>query len=251
MGLVYNPFSLEGKRILVTGASSGIGQSSAIACSKMGADIIACGRDSTRLSKTMGALVGGNHTSFLGDFCKEETLKKLVESIDPVDGVVFAAGKTMVLPILFSTTEKFKELYGNNLFPNVELLRILVKKKKLKKNSSVVYIISIGGTTSFANGESVYGSAKAALNAFVRYAAIELAPKQIRVNGISPGVVETPMIRNGNVSDEQLEQAVSTYPLKRIGQPEDIAKGAIYLLSDASSWVTGQSLVIDGGASAR
>lgn len=252
MGIaMYNPFSLENKRILITGASSGIGRTTAIECSKMGAKIIACGRNESRLSETMDLLVGDGHEFFSGDLSQNMFVEELVSRIDAVDGAVLAAGQTVVQPILFSSKEKFIELYNNNLFPNIELLRLLVKQKKIMREGSIVYIVSIGGTTIFESGMSIYGSAKSALNAFIRYAAVELAPKKIRVNGISPGAVDTPMIHEGKVSDEQLKIAIANCPLKRWGQPIDVASGAIYLLSNAASWVTGHTLIIDGGVSAR
>lgn len=251
MALNYNPFSLEGKKILVTGASSGIGRAIAVECSKMGASVVACGRNKARLEETLKVLVGDGHKMFVGDFSENEKILELVSSVDELDGAVLAASETLVLPVLFSTTDKFQKIYENNLFPNIEILRALTKKKKFKQNSSVVYIVAVGGTTHFGAGLSVYGSAKAALNSFLRFAAIELAPKKIRVNGISPGSVRTPMIHEGMVSDEQLESSIQETPLKRWGMPEDIAKGAVYLLSDAAEWVTGHTLVIDGGLSAK
>lgn len=249
--MIRNPFSLEGKTILITGASSGIGQCTAIECSKMGARLIICGRNEDRLNRVFASLNGEGHMSFAGDLAQEEIIDKLIKEMPMIDGAFLAASQTLVLPVLFSSKNKFEEIYNNNLFPNVELLRLLAKKKKLKENSSVVYVVAIGGTTLFEPGLSIYGSAKAALNSFLRYAAVELASKKIRVNGISPGAIDTPMVHEGKVSDEQLEACISKVPLKRWGQPIDIANGAIYLLSDASSWVTGHTLVIDGGSSAK
>lgn len=248
---MYNPFQLTNKTILITGASSGIGRATAIECSKMGAKIIACGRNVERLDSTISCLEGSGHRKFVGDLVDSNVIEELVSFIDSIDGAFFAASQTMVLPIVFSSEVKFKEIYCNNLFPNIELLRLLIKKKKVREHGSIVYVVSIGGTTVFESGLAAYGSAKAALNSFIRYAALEFAPKKIRVNGISPGAVDTPMIHEGNVSDDDLADCISRCPLKRWGQPEDVARGAVYLLSDASSWVTGHTLVIDGGVSAR
>ncbi len=248
---MYNPFSLEGKKILVTGASSGIGAATAIECSKMGATIFACGRNKERLEKTMARLEGSGHALFVGDLCESDFLTSLVDSVPSVDCALFAAGQTSVYPVLFSDEAKFKSYFETNFFAGVELLRSLVKKKKVNVGGSLVYMVSIGGTTTFVPGHAIYGTSKAALNAFVRYAAIELAPKKIRVNGISPGGVDTPMTHEGVVSDEQLNQAIKSIPLKRFGEPEEIAKTAIYLFSDATSWMTGTTIVIDGGLSAK
>lgn len=133
------------------------------------------------------------------------------------------------------------------LLQPIELLRLLVKKKKLADKSSVVFVSSIAGSGSFNIGNSIYGSSKAALNSMMKFCAVELAKKQIRVNCICPGMIDTPLIHNGSLSEEQLQKDMETYPLKRYGTPNDIANGAIYLLSDASSWITGHTLVIDGG----
>lgn len=251
MGVTYNPFSLEGKTILVTGASSGIGRQTAIECSKMGAKIVACGRNEERLAEVISALEGDGHISFAGDLVENENIKHLVETVPNVDGTVFAAGRGLTLPFAFSTREKFDEIFNINFFSNVELLRMLSKKKKINNGGSVVFIVSIGGTKRFSPGNGIYGAAKAALNSMVHFSAIELAAKKIRVNGICPGMIDTPLIHKGTLSEEQLKADADKYPLKRYGNPEDVAMGAVYLLSDASSWVTGHSLVIDGGITAK
>ena len=244
---MYNPFSLEGKRILVTGASSGIGQTTAIQCSKIGAQLIITGRNAERLEETFQQLEGEGHKQIIGDLTESRDLASLVDSIEKVDGVVLCAGKGMSSPFAFNDREKYNEIFEVNFFSPVELLRLLVKKKKLNKESSVVFVSSIGGVFNFAFGNSAYGATKAAINSTMKSCARELATKKIRVNSVNPGMVNTKLIHNGEISDEQLEQDKLNYPLKRYGEPEDIAFGIIYLLSDASSWVTGHSLVIDGG----
>ena len=251
MGVTYNPFSLEGKTILVTGASSGIGRQTAIECSKMGAKVVVCGRNQERLNETLSSMDGEGHISFAGDLIDENIIKQLVQDIPNIDGALFAAGRGLAIPFLFATREKFDDVFNINFFSNIELLRVLAKKKKFNSYSSAVFIVSIGGTGRFTPGNSVYGAAKAALNSMIHYCAIELAPKKIRVNGICPGMIDTPLIHRGTISEEQLKTDAENYPLKRYGTPEDVAKGAIYLLSDASSWVTGHSLVIDGGITAK
>lgn len=251
MGKVYNPFSLEGKIILVTGASSGIGRETAISCSKMGASVIITARNQERLQKTFDELEGDNNRQFIADLTNQEELEFLVSQVGKLDGLVLCAGKSRSLPVLFSTREKFDEIYDVNFFSQVETLRLLVKKKCLQANSSVVILVSIAGTGRWTPGNAIYGSSKAALKSMVQYFAVELAPKRIRVNGICPGMVETPLIHLGTLTQEQLDEDREKYPLKRYGQPIDIANGAIYLLSGASSWLTGQSIVIDGGLTAK
>lgn len=248
---MYNPFSLDGKTILVTGASSGIGKATAIECSKMGAKIIACGRNVERLQETISMLDGVGHSSFVGDLNDKAVVENLLNTVAPVDGAVLAAGRGQTMPFLYSNKELFLDVFNNNFFSHAELLRLLAKKKKLNANCSVVIIVSIGGTKTFSPGNTVYGTAKAALDSLIHFAAIELSNKKIRVNGISPGMTETPLIHDEVLTREQLEADMACYPLKRYGRPEDIAKGAIYLLSDAANWVTGHTLVIDGGISAK
>lgn len=251
MGMNYNPFSLEGKTILVTGASSGIGQATAIECSKMGAKVIICGRNKDRLEQTLSQLEGNGHSSFEGDLLEQDMIENLVKGVPTLDGVVLSAGKGLTLPFQFSTRDKFDGIFDINFFSPVELLRLLSKKKKLNQNASVVFIVSIGGTRRYSVGNSIYGTAKAALQSMIHFAALELASKKVRVNGICPGMVNTPLIQKGTLSAEQLQSDMDKYPLKRYGEPADIAYGAIYLLSEASAWVTGTSLVIDGGVTAK
>lgn len=246
-----NPFSLSGKTVLVVGASSGIGRSIAIAASELGATIIACARNAERLDQVCNELIGVNHSQLIGDITNVEELNEIVNKVPPIDGLVLSAGKGLTLPFLYSTPNKYEDVFSVNFFSQVELLRLLVKSKKLKANASVVIIVSIGGVKKFNVGSSIYGASKAALNAIVHTSAIELASKGIRVNGICPGMVETPLIHRGTLTEEQFKADMATYPLKRYGKPEDIAYGTVYLLSDAASWVTGHSLVIDGGLTAK
>ena len=248
---MYNPFSLEGKTILITGASSGIGRATAIECSKMGATCIITARSKERLQETYEMLDGSENRQIIAELTNNDDLGSLVATVGKIDGVVLCAGKGKTLPVLFSTREEFDDIYNVNFFSQVELLRLLTKKKCLTTNSSVVVISSIGGTYRFSPGNAIYGSSKAALKSMVQFYAIELATKKIRVNGICPGMVETPLISGGTLSKEQLDADKARYPLKRYGKPEEVAHGAIYLLSEASSWITGQSLVIDGGITAK
>ena len=244
---MYNPFSLEGKTVLVTGASSGIGQSTAVECSKLGARLVISARSEKRLNETFHDLVGEGHSQVLADLTEASKLQTLIDSIPLIDGLVLCAGKGMTAPFAFCTREKYDEIFGVNYFAPVELLRLLVKKKKLAKNASVVFVSSIGGNGSYNMGNTIYGASKAALNSTMRFCAKELAEKRVRVNSVCPGMVNTGLIQNGAISEEQLRQDMEKYPLKRYGEPQDIAFGIIYLLSDASSWVTGTSLAIDGG----
>jgi len=244
----YNPFTLKGKTILVTGASSGIGQATAIECAQMGAEVVITGRDTKRLQATAD-LVGNLKAQIAADLTNQEDVERLVASLPPLDGAVLCAGNSTTLPLQFGSREKFDEMFNVNFFAPVELLRLMYKKKVLQKGASVVLIASIGGTHSFMPGNGVYGASKAALNSLMKYAAREYASRKIRVNSICPGMVDTPLIHRGTITEEQLVEDAKRYPLGRYGKPDDIANGAVYLLSDASSWLTGHDLVIDGGFS--
>lgn len=204
-----------------------------------------------RLQETLASLEGTNHIALPCELTQQDELERLVREMPLVDGVVLSAGRGLTLPILFCTREKFDDIYNINFFAPVELLRLLVKKKKLTAPASAVFIVSIGGTKVWTPGSAIYGSSKAALQSTINSFAIELAHKRIRVNGINPGMVETPLIHRGTLTQEQYEVDRLKYPLERYGRPEDIAHAAVYLLSDASSWVTGHCMVVDGGITAR
>lgn len=243
----YNPFSLAGKTVLVTGASSGIGRSTAIECSRLGARVILTARNEDRLKETQSQLEGEDHQLIMADVTRSEDLAALVDSVDGLDGLVLCAGKGMTLPFAFCGREKIDSIFDVNFYAPVELLRLLVKKKKLNRDASVVFVSSIGGNYSFNVGNGIYGASKAALNSMMKFCAKELAAKKIRVNSVNPGMVNTRLIQGGTLSDEQHQANMEKYPLKRYGEPQEIAYGIVYLLSDASAWVTGLPLVIDGG----
>ena len=245
----YNPFSLEGKTILVTGASSGIGQATAIECSKMGAKLVITGRNTERLQETFNQLEGEGHRQIIAELTDGDDVKRLVGECSELNGIVLCSGKGLTLPFPFCTTEKYQDMFSTNFFSPMELLRTLIKKKKIAKHGSIVFVASIGGNTGFSVGNAIYGATKAALASTMKFCALEFASRLIRVNTVNPGMTDTPLIHRSNLTDEQFTADSQRYPLKRYGQPMDIAHGIIYLLSDASSWVTGHSLVIDGGVS--
>lgn len=246
---MYNPFSLEGKNILVTGASSGIGKSIAIECSKLGAHLTIIGRNEIRLNETYVALAGESnfHSKILVELTDYEHVESVVKELPVFDGVVNCAGIGTTNLFQFLTREKMQHIFDVNFFSPVELTRLLMKKKKISKNGSIVFLSSIDGPINSHIGNSSYSATKAALVAMAKGMAVELAPKNIRVNYLMPGQTETPLIHNEFITDEQLALDMEKYPMKRYGKPEEIAYGAIYFLSDASSFTTGSGLVIDGG----
>ncbi|MBD5213051.1 MAG: SDR family oxidoreductase [Bacteroidales bacterium] len=243
----YNPFSLKGKAILITGASSGIGRATAIACSKMGATLIITGRNKQRLEETFSCLEGINNIAIPADLTNQEDLKKVIDAIPKLDGIVLAAGIVQMYPIQFVSVEKFDRIFQTNLYAPIELLRVITKKKLYNSGFSIVAIDSVAGNEYFSVGNSIYGAGKAALKSFLKYFSLEMAKKDIRVNTISPGLILTPMQTKGAISEEDLSKAIETVPMKRWGKPEEIAPAAVFLLSDMSSYMTGSDIRIDGG----
>ena len=248
MGVTYNPFSLEGKTILVTGASSGIGKATALECAKMGARLVITGRDKERLNDVYHTLEGAGHHQIIADLSKEEDIQRLAKEVPVLDGCVNNAGYNVMSPIPFIKKDVLDGILDVNLKAPIELSHFLVKNKKMAKDSSIVFTSSISARGRNSVGNSLYSASKGGLSSFMKNAALELAAKRIRCNAVLPGMVETPLKEGkSNITEEQWELNRQLYPLKRFGKPEEIAYGIIYLLSDASAWVTGTELVIDGG----
>lgn len=246
MGINYNPFSLEGKTILVTGASSGIGKETAIVCSRLGARLIITGRDAERLNVTFASLYGNNHIQLLADLNNETDIERLVQECPVINGLVNNAGRGKSKPVNFINKGDLEEVFNTNLFGVILLTKLLLKKKKIAKNGSIVFTSSISSKMT-APGLGIYSSSKAAVSAFMRTCAIELGVKGIRSNSVLPGMVETKLINSGTYTDEDKKQDLALYPLGRYGIPQDVAFAIVYLLSDASQWVTGTELIVDGG----
>ena len=242
----YNPFSLEEKTILVTGAASGIGRATAIECSKLGARVILTDRKEEGLNQTLNQLEGNSHQMIVADLNVQEDINELVEKCPVLNGFVNNAGTIKSKPVSFLKLEDLQYVYQINLFGTALLTKGLLRKKKMANGSSIVFTSSISSYIT-ATGQSVYASSKAAINAYMRTCALELGTKGIRSNSVLPGVVETAFIDSEAYTDEEKQNDLKLYPLGRYGKPIDIAYGIIYLLSDASTWVSGTELVIDGG----
>jgi NAD(P)-dependent dehydrogenase (short-subunit alcohol dehydrogenase family) len=242
-----NPFGLTGKTILITGASSGIGRSIAVECSKMGAEVIITGRNEDRLNETMSLMNGMSHKKIVSDLSSENNISELVESLPLLDGVVHSAGIALPKPFHFYSNENIDLVMSVNFQAPLLITQLLFKSKKLTKQSSVVFISSISGVWVSSFGSSLYSASKGAINGLVKGLAIEFASREIRVNSVNPGMIDTNIYSEGIISEEQLKEDSKKYPLKRYGKPEEVAYAVIYLLSDASAWVTGSNLLIDGG----
>ena len=243
---MYNPFTLEGKTILVTGASSGIGRAIAIESSKMGANVIITGRNEERLKKTYYLLKGSGHGLIVADLSVKEDIERLHKELPVIDGLVNCAGLTIPKPFKFLSENDFKSVIGVNFEAPFILTKNIVKSKKISKGGSIVFISSISGVKVSYVAGSIYSASKGAINGLCKGLAVELAPN-IRVNTVIPGMIDTNILSGGEITDKQLEDDIQRYPLKRYGKPEEVAFAVIYLLSDAATWITGSNLLIDGG----
>ena len=243
----YNPYSLEGKTILVTGASSGIGKATAIECSKLGARVIITGRDEARLQQTLSSLEGEGHVVIAAGLGEDDGIRFLVERVPVLNGIVHAAGISDTVLFQFLKKERLENIFNINFFAQVVLSQLLIKKKLLRKGGSIAFLSSIHGPITAHIGNSMYSATKGALSAMMRNMSIELASKGIRVNAVLPGMTETPLIHNDDITQEQLNKDMELYPLKRYADPREIAWAIIYLLSDASTFTIGANLVVDGG----
>lgn len=245
------PFSLDGKTILITGASSGIGRATAIECARMGAACcILVARNQDGLETTASLMDERCGTKIiLCDLSDVDSIENLVKELPLIDGVVCNAGINKMQLLQFYTEKDIENIFSVNCFAPMLLMKNLVKRKKLSKHSSIVFTASISGHTNVAPANGVYGASKSALSAYMKYAALELASKGIRCNAVHPGRVETPLIHNSVTDEDSIRMDIEKYPLKRYAKPVEIAWSIIYLLSDAASWVTGCDLLIDGGRS--
>jgi len=244
---MYNPYSLEGKTILVTGASSGIGRSVAIECSKLGASLVITGRNSVRLNETFLELSSNQkHIQIVADLSNYSELEKLVAMTPALDGFVNNAGITKVLLVKSIKKNILTDILNTNTISPIILTQLLVKTRKMKSFSSIVFTSSLSGVYCVHYGESMYAASKGAISGFAKGAALDLSRQNIRVNSVNPGVIMT-NIFDGILTEEELKEKQNFFPLKRFGQPSDVAFAIIYFLSNASAWVTGANLKIDGG----
>ena len=246
---MYNPFSLEGKTILVTGASSGIGKATAIECSKHGATMLLLGRNLEHLNQTMEECDGTGHAIIQFDLSDIDNIHKLLDILPVIDGVVHSAGINTKYLVKNLNRVKIEELMHTNYYAPALITQLLLKNKKFGKKASMVFISSI--SASYASvSNALYSSSKAALNAFVRCLAMEIAPRGMRANVIQPGVIETPILKAYALTDE-MQDFKNSCPLGHPGEPSDIALGCVYLLSNASKFTTGSIMTIDGGLTLR
>lgn len=244
----YNPFSLEGKRILVTGASSGIGKQTAIECAKMGATVFFTGRDSDRLQKVMDVMPHNyEHEFIVADLTTSEGIDRITDKVSALDGIVHCAGIGDRTLLKMAREKDIRRVMQTNFDAPVLLQRALLKKKLVNKGASIVFMTS---RAPFAPtvGNGLYSASKGALIAYAKVLGLELAHQKIRVNCICPAMVWTELLeRDATLTGVDYHEVEKTYPLGRYGKPEDIACLCIYLLADCSEWMTGSCIDITGG----
>ena len=250
-----NILTLEDKSIIITGASSGIGRQCAITASQIGATVALIGRDEQRLSETYSQMEPGNHLKVscdITDYAQLDTMiVSIVNKIGKISGFIHSAGIEIIKPIQFTTAKDYEKIFATNIIAGLELAKIISHKKNLSPHgASFIYLSSVMGILG-EPGRVAYCASKGALIAAVKAMAMEFAPKNIRVNCLLPGIVETPMVMNlfDSLLDETKKTIIAKHPLG-LGEPEDIAYYCAFLLSDLSRWITGSSLIIDGGYSA-
>lgn len=239
-----NPFALDGKRVLVTGASSGIGRQVAISCSRMGAQIVLSARNEPELQKTLAAMDPGEHVVIPADVTDPGQRRALAEGAGTLDGVVHSAGTSLLSPIRLLPEKHVRDLFALNYDAPVLLTQSLLQRKAVRPGGSLLFLASIAAHIGVP-GVGIYSGTKGALLATVRCLAAELARSRTRVNCLSPALVASPLLDlvAQNVS---LEEKARDYPLG-LGTVDDVANAAVYFLSDASRWITGTTLIMDGG----
>ena len=211
--------------------------------------MILLGRNRERLNSVRDSLVGEGHFAYPCDMRKESDIVDVVSSLPVLDGLVNSAGINDKSLVKSLNREKIDKMFETNLFGPMLLIKEIIRSKRINQGASIVFISSISAQYATISN-AVYASSKGAVDSFIRVLALEVAQRKIRVNGIRPGVVETPLL-DAYALKEELEEFKKSYPLGRIGRPEDIAYGVVYLLSDASKWVTGTIFNIDGGVTLR
>ena len=237
---------LKGKTILVTGASSGIGREAAISISRMGGILFITGRNEEKLGETFRSLEGEGHILMDANLVDDKERDALMEMLPELDGVVHCAGIVGPTPAKYIRSEDIKKMMSINFRVPVLLMASILKSKKLKAGASVVMMSSVVTKSPYYGG-ALYSASKGAVEAYAKTLALELVDRKIRVNCISPGLVNTPLITdpakesNVEIVDDSIKRYVAKYPMG-IGEAEDVANSIIFLLSDEARWISGANI---------
>jgi NAD(P)-dependent dehydrogenase (short-subunit alcohol dehydrogenase family) len=247
--MYFNPFSLEGKTVLVTGAGSGIGRAISVSASKLGAVVLMVDINEEGMKATMTMLDGQEYTHryYVLDLTDKESLNVLVESLDGIDGLVNCAGISNTRPLQMIREEDFDRVVGINTKAPILFTNLLYKKMKLNKGASLVFVSSLAGLYTFTPANGLYSLSKSALTSYAKSCAVEFAIRGIRSNCVNPSMVNTHLKENLALSEEDYRKEIQKYPLRRFAEPEEVANAVVFLLSDGSSYITGHTLLVDGG----
>ena len=251
----FSPSALAGKRILVTGASSGIGREAAVHLSRCGASLIVMGRNRERLDETLAMLEGDGHRAEAAELDDAEVaadrIAALAGEAGPLDGLFHSAGTSLVLPAKLTKNSHLDDLFGAGVRGALGIARAAGRRKVVADGGALVFMSSVSSVRG-RPGMVAYSAAKAAVDGMVRALAAELAPRRIRVNSIVSGAVATAMHNEfvESVSDAMVANYRDLHMLG-FGEPADIAAAATFLLSDAARWITGASIAVDGGYTAK
>ncbi len=242
-----NAFDLSDKKILITGASSGLGKQSAITLSEYGAELFITGRNKERLQETYKLLNGENHHQIIADLTNKEDIERLIEQIPKLNGILYSTGISSIIPASFLKPEEVENVFRVNFHTMINLNSRILRTKKLEKGASILFISTVSIKYPYVGG-SLYVGSKAALEGYARVLALELAPRKIRVNCLRPAFVKGPMLDDTKkkLSKEVIKQIEEKQPLG-LGEPEDVANAVVFYLSDASRWITGTNIILGGG----
>lgn len=251
--MCYNPFSLKGKNVLVTGAGSGIGRAISVAASKMGASVMMVDISDAGMQETFALMEKRDvhHQRFAVDLTDSDALGTLVEGVECIDGLVNCAGVSNTRPLQMIREEDFDKVISINTKAPIFLTNQLFKKKKLNRGASIVFISSLAGLYTFTPANGLYSLSKSALTSYAKSCAVEFAARGIRSNCVNPSMVNTRLKDNLVLSEEDYQKEIQKYPLRRFAEPEEVAHAVVFLLSDGASYITGHTLLVDGGRSLK
>lgn len=250
-----NPMELEGRTIVVTGASSGIGRATSVALSQLGARVVLVGRNRAHLDETLTMLEGPRHTVEPFDLNRTDELpewmKGVVEKSGPLAGLAHCAGAQVIMPLRVLKTKHVEDLLRINVVSSIMLAKAFRQKGVAGSGGGIVFVSSVMGEVG-TPGRSAYCASKSALHALTRALALELAADGIRVNCVAPGAVQTEMVEGMKdaLGESRLAEVVRQHPLG-LGTPRDVALAIAFLLADTGRWITGSIQFVDGGYTAQ